>query len=136
MKTLKVKQIFSLLLLSVALVMLQAHKVSELADIQIEIQVSPNVLNLNNQGEVVTIHTHIAYGAVAASTVMLNGIPIDHWKADNQGNFVDKFLMSEIKGLPFTLGSYNLMEMTGETRDGNTFYGSSMIKVVNIIPKK
>ena len=136
MKTLKVKQIFSLLLLSVALVMLQAHKVSELADIQIEIQVSPNVLNLNNQGEVVTIHTDIAYGAVAASTVMLNGIPIDHWKADNQGNFVAKFLMSEIKGLPFTLGSYNLMEMTGETRDGNTFYGSSMIKVVNIIPKK
>jgi hypothetical protein len=136
MKTLRVKQIISVMMLSVALVMLQAHKVSEQATIQIEIQVSPNVLNLNNQGEVVTIHTDIAYGAVAASTVTLNGIAIDHWKADNQGNFVAKFLMNEIKGLPFNLGGYNLMEMTGETRDGDAFYGSSMIKVVNIIPKK
>ena len=47
----------------------------------ISIQVSPNVLNLLNKGEVVTVHTDIAYSSVEGSTVSLNDVEISHWKA-------------------------------------------------------
>ena len=41
---------------------------------EISINVSPNVLNIESQGEVVTVHTDIAYGLVDATTVDLNGV--------------------------------------------------------------
>jgi hypothetical protein len=50
----------------------------------IDIQVSPNVLNLQNNGQVVTVHTEIAYSLVVAETVYMNGIAINSWKADLQ----------------------------------------------------
>ena len=58
--------------------------------IEITIDVAPNVLNLQNQGEVVTVHTDIGYGEVSASVVYLNGVLINSWKADNRGYFVAK----------------------------------------------
>lgn len=66
-------------------------------DILIMIQVSPNVLNLQNNGQVVTIHTDIAYSDVVGSTVSLNDVTISSYKTDNQGFFVAKFLMDDIK---------------------------------------
>jgi hypothetical protein len=100
----------------------------------IEIQVSPHVLNLQNQGEVVTIHTDISYGSVLGSSVSLNGVTINSWKADDQGNFVAKFLMSAIKNLPLNIGGYNTMTLTGNLVSGGTFTGSEEILVVNVIP--
>lgn len=105
-----------------------------MAQTTIDIQVSPNVLNLNNQGQVVTIHTDIAYSQVMASTVSLNGLEIDSWKADNQGNFVAKFLMSAVKNLPLNIGEYNTLTLEGTTAGGELFTGSSDILVVNNIP--
>ena len=77
------------------------------APLDIEIDVAPNVLNLANQGEVVTIHTDIPYSWIATDIfdkdnnvkVFLNGIAIDWWKSDNQGNFVAKFYIEAVKGL-------------------------------------
>lgn len=100
----------------------------------IDIQVSPHVLNLQHQGEVVTIHTDISYGSVLGSTVTLNGIEINSWKADDQGNFVAKFLMSAIKNLPLNIGSYNTLTLLGEKVSGGTFTGSEDILVVNNVP--
>lgn len=100
----------------------------------IDIQVSPHVLNLQHQGEVVTIHTDISYGLVLGSTVTLNGIEINSWKADDQGNFVAKFLISAIKNLPLNIGSYNTLTLLGEKVGGGTFTGSEDILVVNNIP--
>ncbi len=100
----------------------------------IDIQVSPHVLNLQHQGEIVTIHTDIAYGLVLGSTVTLNGIEINSWKADDQGNFVAKFLMSAIKNLPLNIGSYNTLTLLGEKVGGGTFTGSEDILVVNNVP--
>jgi len=102
----------------------------------IEIQVSPNVLNLQNQGQVVTIHTEVAYSLVDAETVTLNGIEIDSWKADNQGNFVAKFEMSAIVGLPLNIGDYNELTLEGLKTDGTTFTGTDQIMVINVIPQK
>ncbi len=97
----------------------------------IEIQVSPNVLNLKNKGEVVTVHTDLAYGAVSATTVTLNGVAIDHWKADNQGNFVAKFLIEAIKDLPLNIGEYNTLVMEGYTKTGVAFTGSYDVMVIS-----
>jgi len=100
----------------------------------IEIQVSPNVLNLQNQGQVVTIHTDIPYWTVLGSSVSLNDVEIASWKADAQGYFVAKFVMSAIKNLPLDIGEMNTMTLNGSKTNGETFTGSSEILVVNNIP--
>ncbi|MCB2207142.1 MAG: hypothetical protein KQH67_02490 [Bacteroidetes bacterium] len=102
----------------------------------IEIQVSPNVLNLQNNGVVVTIHTDIPYSAVIGSSVSLNGLEIESWKSDNQGYFVAKFNMDEVKQLEgLEVGGYNTLTLSGETGNG-TFTGSDEILVINNIPNK
>lgn len=102
----------------------------------IEIQVSPNVLNLQNHGAVVTIHTDIPYSAVIGSSVSLNGLEIESWKSDNQGFFVAKFDMDEVKDLDdLVIGGYNTLTLTGETGNG-TFTGTEDILVINNIPNK
>jgi hypothetical protein len=101
----------------------------------IEIQVAPNVLNLQNNGQVVTVHTDIPFCDVVAETVSMNGIAISSWKDDNQGNFVAKFLMSEIVNLPLNIGEYNTLTLDGTLTNGGTFTGSDDIMVVNNIPK-
>ena len=101
----------------------------------IEIQVSPNVLNLQNNGQVVTVHTEIAYSLVMAQSVSMNGIEIYSWKADLQGNFVAKFLMEEIVGLDLNINDYNTLTLTGSLVGGGTFTGSDQVMVINVIPK-
>jgi len=104
------------------------------SEIQITIDVAPNVLNLQNQAEVVTIHTDISYSLVVGSTVYLNDIPINSWKSDDRGNFVAKFLMSEVKDLPLNVGEYNELKLVGETVGGVTFWGTQDILILNNIP--
>lgn len=100
---------------------------------EIEIDVSPNVLNLQSESTVVTIHTDIAYSLVAGSTVFLNGVPIDYWKSDNRGYFVAKFLASDIKALEgLVVDSYNTLVMTGYTKDGEAFIGQQDIMVIDV----
>jgi len=103
--------------------------------IVISIDVSPSVLNLQNQGEVVTVHTNIAYSIVSGSTVSLNGIEISWWKSDDRGYFVAKFLTSDVKNLPgLVIGGYNTLTLNGVTKEGVSFTGSEEIKVINNIP--
>lgn len=104
-------------------------------DLQITIDVAPNVLNIQSQGSLVTVHTDIAYGAVSGATVKLNGVEINFWKSDNQGNFVAKFLMSEIKDLPLDIDDYNTLTLEGVTKTGQTFSGSQEILVIDVQPK-
>jgi hypothetical protein len=100
----------------------------------IDVQVSPNVLNLANSGEVVTIHTDLPYSSVIGKSVTLNGVEIAWWKSDAQGNFVAKFEINTIKKL-FVPGTYTLT-LTGWYYDagGNETYftGSQLIKVINV----
>lgn len=103
--------------------------------ISLEIQVSPSVLNIQMQGQVVTVHTDIAYSAVDAETVTMNGVEIDHWKADNQGNFVAKFLVQEIVGIA-TVGELNDLTLEGVTTSGESFEGTDEVMVINSGGKK
>ena len=105
------------------------------AQTTIEIQFSPNVLNLQNQGQVVTIHTDIPYYTVEAETVYLNDVEIQSWKADNQGNFVAKFNMDAIQGLEsLIVGEYNTFTLVGTCYDGSTFSGTDDVLIVNNVP--
>ena len=99
---------------------------------EISIDIAPNVLNLRSQGELVTVHTDIAYGEVYASTLYLNDVQISGWKADDRGYFVAKFLMDEIKD-QVDVGYY-IFTLTGWTIRGEFFSGTQVIKVVDNIP--
>ncbi len=104
----------------------------------ITIQVSPSTLNIQSCGEVVTVHTSIAYSSVVGASVTLNNLPISWWKADNQGNFVAKFVMSEVKALAdngeLQVPGENELTLVGTTTDGATFTGTETITVINIQP--
>jgi hypothetical protein len=102
---------------------------------EIEIDISPNVLNLQSNGEVVTVHTDIAYGDVYAYSVYLNGVWIQSWKSDLQGNFVAKFSMDTIKALEgLVIGEYNLFSFSGVTSEGESFVGEQEILVLDNEP--
>jgi hypothetical protein len=97
---------------------------------EITIQVSPNVLNLNQNGKVVTVHTDLPFSSVSATSVTLNGVTIDHWKSDDRGNFVAKFLISDIKNLSLKIGEYNTLTLKGITVNGVMFIGSQEVMVI------
>lgn len=105
---------------------------------EIAIDVAPNTLNIRSEGQVVTVHTSIAYGSVDHDNVFLNGIEISSWKADNRGNFVAKFLMSEVKALAdsgdLTVPGENELTLVGYTTEGTEFTGSQVITVIDIEP--
>ena len=98
---------------------------------EITIDVAPNVLNLQNNAQVVTVHTDIAYGLVQVSTVYLNDVAISSWKADLRGNFVAKFIMNEVKNMPLLIDDYNTLTLVGATTGGDAFVGSQDILVVD-----
>jgi len=98
---------------------------------EIAIEVAPNVLNLQSQGQVVTVHTSLPFGSVEASSISLSGVTINSWKADNQGQFVAKFLMDDIKNLALKIGEYNTLRIEGTTTSGTSFWGSKAILVLN-----
>ena len=110
---------------------------------EITIDVAPNVLNIQSEGEVVTVHTDIAYWNVVASKVLLNDVEIKSWKADNRGYFVAKFFMESIKELvgDEKIGDDYTLKLVGVTKtsddedddeDPVAFWGEQEIKVINI----
>jgi hypothetical protein len=122
--------------MALSLILIQVPTLCFGEDITIDIDVAPNVLNIQSQGEVVTVHTDIAYWAVDVSAVFLNGVLISSWKADNRGNFVAKFLMEDIKTLDgLVIGGYNTLQLVGATKDGVAFLGEQDIKVIDVIPQ-
>jgi hypothetical protein len=104
-------------------------------NIIIEIEVAPKTLNIENEGQWITVHTDIAYGAVVGASVSLNEIPISWSKSDNQGNFVAKFVMDEVKALAdagfLTVGGENLLILEGYMQEGTKFIGSTTITVID-----
>lgn len=106
--------------------------------VTIEIDVSPKTLNIQSEGDIVTVHTDIPYSQVAGATVALNGVAISWWKSDNQGNFVAKFVMGEVKEL-YEDGSLsdgtNTLMLIGQTKSYVDFVGWADITVINVEPR-
>lgn len=107
------------------------------APLLINIDVAPNVLNIQSEGTVVTVHTDIAYSAVNGATVLLNDVPIAWWKSDSRGQFVAKFNMEEVTELVdadvLELGDI-MLTLTGSSVLGE-FSGSQTIKVISVEAK-
>ena len=102
----------------------------------IEIDVSPNVLNIQSNSSIVTVHTDIAYSIVVGASVFLNGVAIDWWKSDDRGNFVAKFESDEIKRLDgLIMGDYNELILNGFTTGGEAFIGAQDIMVIDNLPE-
>ena len=98
---------------------------------EIEIQISPHVLNLQKMGDVVTVHADIDYYLVDDVTVALNGMLSINCFSDDRGDLVAKFEMEDIRDLTLNIGEENDFELTGTTEDGNVFYGNESIKVID-----
>jgi hypothetical protein len=122
----------------IALMLIFLNVPTECYGLDIDIDVAPNTLNIQSQGQVVTVHTNIAYYSVVGATVTLNGIEISWWKADNQGNFVAKFEMSEVKALAYdgvlTVPGENELTLVGYTTKEEEFTGSQKITVIDVDP--
>lgn len=122
--------------LAFAVFLLYAH--TNCSAFEITIEVAPSTLNVQSQGQVVTVHTSIAYNSVDGGSVTLNDILIDWWKADAQGNFVAKFVMTEVKDLADDGGlkvpGENELTLIGSTTDGAEFKGTQTITVINVQP--
>jgi hypothetical protein len=125
----------TILLTLVALVACSAAVLAEVAPdpegLQVDVDLAPNVLNIQSKGEVVTVHTDIDFLLVDAPNVFLNGVLIYSWKADDRGDFVAKFWMDEVKDLPLVLDSHNTLLLTGQTRSQQPFWGAQDILVVS-----
>ena len=134
----KIKRSYLPIILVMALLVISLNTPTQSHGFEIAIDVAPNTLNLASQGQVVTVHTSIAYAYVVGGTVSLNGIEISWWKADNQGNFVAKFEMSEVKALADTgdlvVPGENELTLVGYTTDGAEFTGSQVITVIDVDP--
>ena len=132
------KSAFSLLvILTLGSAIVGGQGVSASNAVEDGIDVAPNVLNIQSSGTVVTVHTDMPYSAVVGATVTLNDVEIDWWKADNQGFFVAKFVMDEIKALAdsgdLVVGQMNELTLKGLTVNGDEFQGSQDILVIDKI---
>ena len=131
----KVKTLCLALVCCMALALVFFQAPAKCYGFDIEIDVSPNVLNIQSQSTVVTVHTDIAYSSVVGATVFLNGVAIDWWKSDDRGNFVAKFMSDEIKTLEgLIIGDYNTLVLNGYTTGGEAFIGEQDIMVIDNIP--
>ena len=103
-------------------------------DLTVPIVISPSTINLESEGTWVTVHAEIDYSDVVGATVTLNGITVKSTFADNRGDLVAKFAVGDVRGI-VEPGTAQLT-LSGTTRDGDTFSGTDMVKVISVQAKK
>ena len=119
-----------------------AMPLSTLAD-DIEIQCSPSVVNLNSRtgGDWMTVHTDLDFptaeeGVVVEIVATLNGLTAVNVFADDCGDLVAKFRLSELKGT-LTAGTEVTLALTVDVTYTNeageeieNYEGSDTVRVV------
>jgi len=107
--------------------------------LEITIEVAPNVLNTQNHGEYLTVHTDLGFGMVNFDLPLYllvvnvenefynKTIAISFTKADNRGNLVVKCEMSDVEDV-VAIG-FNKLRLTGTTTGGVLFWGEQTITV-------
>ena len=131
----KAKTLYLLVLCCMAIALVLFHVPTKCHALDIVIDVSPNVLNIQSASTIVTVHTDVDYELVVGASVFLNDVAIDWWKSDDRGYFVAKFVSDEIKTLDgLIIGDYNTLVLTGYTTGNEAFTGSQEIMVINNFP--
>ncbi len=105
-----------------------------MAQTEVEIQVSPSVLNMDSLGVWVTVHADIPLSSVDGVSVTLDGLPVKVVKADSLGDLVAKFALDEVKAI-LPLGSVELT-LSGTTKDGIPFIGREIVLVIKVSGKR
>jgi hypothetical protein len=100
----------------------------------VPIVISPSTINLQSEGTWVTVHAEIDYSDVVGATVTLDGITVKSTFADNRGELVAKFAVGDVRAI-VQPGSVELT-LAGATRDGGTFSGTDMVRVISVQAKK
>lgn len=95
---------------------------------EIAIVISPSTLNLDSEGEWVTVHAEIPFSVVDDASVELNGIPVEATFADNRGELVAKFLIGDVKEI--VEPGLVTLTLAGTTIDGGPFSGTDTIRVI------
>jgi hypothetical protein len=99
---------------------------------EITIQVSPNTLNLQSNGRVVTVHTDVPYPDIDVYTVYLLDVPIQSWKASSRGYFVAKFHMDDVKAIDgLALNELNSFKFVALTKSGEPVWGYADVMVAD-----
>ena len=98
-----------------------------LSDMQIGIAISPRTIVLKSEGEWVTVHADIAFGAVDRNSLTLGGVAVSWTKADAQGNLVAKFSEGDIKAI--VAPPQATLVFAGVTKTGDSFEGSDTVQV-------
>ena len=100
----------------------------------IDVAISPQTVNLQFQGEWVTVHADIPFTLVEPDSVALDGIPADLEKDDDLGYLVAKFKMAGEIGEyleSFLDAGAATLTLTGVTIDGDLFSGSDTVRVID-----
>jgi hypothetical protein len=98
----------------------------------IEIWVNPGFLNLQNQGQTITIYTKLAYSDVLKSNATLNGMSIGSWSSNKDGSYSVKISDSTLRALSIPSGTQEFtVTLTGEKKDGTVFTGSAQLTIFN-----
>jgi len=130
-----------LALIGFALMATMTPLASHADDFVIDIDVSPNVINIGSSSTWVTVHADIPYDVVNASSVVLivglSTFSNDLCFADDRGNLVAKFDINVVKKQLKDLGTIDdlfTFALSGLTKafDGNAqvpFYGEQDIRV-------
>lgn len=128
------------------MVLVPVSVIAQVLEESIDIQVSPNTLNLENEvTPYLTVHTSISFSAVNGATVELClfegdvglGCLNPAWsKSDAQGNYVGKFTIEDIKEMVKGMNDQIVtFVLAGEKKgDGDVFSGADDILVINVAP--
>ena len=125
-------------LAAMAVLILLGFAVGSAFSDEIGISVSPNTINLDSDGEWVTVHAAIPLQGVVTASLQLNGVVVALTKADAQGDLVAKFAVDSVKSIVSPGSAELVFSGVVETPAGEEvpFTGSHTIKVIKVVKKK
>jgi hypothetical protein len=107
----------------------------------IAIAIAPQTVNLQFQGEWVTVHADIPFDAVVPGSVAfvlddIDYVSADVEKADDCGDLVAKFDMDKKDGIGDYLKTFleegsATLTLSGDTTAGSSFSGSDTVRVID-----
>jgi hypothetical protein len=125
-------------LFSIAIISLALNFPVTCYGFEIDIDVSPNIVNIESKGEAhpVRVFTNTSYSTVAVSTVFINGVEIPSWKTrDSWGHLIVKFYLDELDTLleegHLDIDMENRLRVEGEKNDGQLFWGEGIIFIID-----
>ena len=105
-------------------------------DNNIDMVVSPSVLNIESNDGSISIHTDIGYVSEADTTLEVNGTEIEniYTKTDSRGNLVVKCSIDTVKAIVISEDEATFT-LTCNYNDG-VYSGTDTITVIQIMPRK